>query len=220
MSIAEKYVILSIVGVFMKPYAYSLEKTLQALYYIQSKSNITDKKSLLKLLFFSDRYHIRNYGLPILDDDYFAMKKGPVCSHTYDLLKAGKYYNNLSESERNFVDKYITRNENIIYINEIDFDNLSDSEKIALDFSVTNFSKFTSKELSDISHIYPEWKMYEDRFKTAHGRFKMDYKFFFSNPDVNDEKLLKYLNGKDPFEDDADFTNAMKEEYIEYANSI
>ena len=42
---------------------------------------------LLKLLYIADREMLAQYGHPITGDEAAAMKKGPVLSHTYDLLK-------------------------------------------------------------------------------------------------------------------------------------
>src|ERR1051325_2348370 len=42
---------------------------------------------LLKLLYLANRQSLKETGDPIVDDDNFAMKDGPVLSHTYDLIK-------------------------------------------------------------------------------------------------------------------------------------
>ena len=43
----------------------------------------------------------------------------------------------------------------------------------------------------------------------------MNYKDFFDDPEDGNEYIAKYLNGKDPFEDDKELLVAMKQEYGE-----
>ena len=72
---------------------------IQAIDYIIRNSSNThslNKISILKLLFFADRYHLRKYGRTISNDSYCAMQNGPVASKTYDLLKS---ISNEQESE-------------------------------------------------------------------------------------------------------------------------
>ena len=54
---------------------YLVEKTQEGLY------------SLMKMMYLADRLHLWRYGRMITGDDYTAMEKGPVPSHTYDLMK-------------------------------------------------------------------------------------------------------------------------------------
>jgi hypothetical protein len=72
---------------------FSVLKILQALYYIQEKAPSSNQDRfnivyLLKMIFFSDRYHLRHFGITATCDDYYAMMKlGPVASFTFDMLK-------------------------------------------------------------------------------------------------------------------------------------
>ena len=87
---------------------YREEKVLQALYYLQAKTHIMDKMSLVKLLFFADRFHVRNFCIPMLCDSYTAMRQGPVCSKTYDLIKKGQYFDYFPEQKQKIVEKNLT----------------------------------------------------------------------------------------------------------------
>ena len=198
----------------MKGQNFYFHNAIQALFYIQSKSNITDKLSLLKILFFADRYHIRNYGIPLLQDNYFAMKLGPVCSKTYDLIKKGLYYDGLNDADRIFIDSNLFCNNDIVSIKDTGMENLSESDFEALNFYVDTFSKFTPYELSDITHEYPEWKKFKDLFDNQISTSEnMNYCDFFDNPSENSPIIKKFFNGKDPFYDDELFLKAMKQEY-------
>jgi hypothetical protein len=69
---------------------FSIRKTLQVLFYLQSKSPKSSKGDimyLLKLIFFADRYHIRHFGFVASGDKYFAMKNGAVASAIKDIMQ-------------------------------------------------------------------------------------------------------------------------------------
>lgn len=60
-------------------YQFAYRKAAQALNYfaIQNGGEI-EKLQALKLIYFADRYHLRKYGRPITNDQYWAMNFGPV----------------------------------------------------------------------------------------------------------------------------------------------
>ncbi|MBD5434637.1 MAG: SocA family protein [Treponema sp.] len=199
----------------MNRISYSCEKALQALYYLQAKTQITDKMSLVKLLFFADRFHVRTFCIPMLCDSYTAMRQGPVCSKTYDLIKKGQYFDYLPASQRQFVSKNLScKKETVVTVLDTGSDCLSVSDKIALDFSIEHFSQFERKDLSKISHAYPEWNRYKTILETKFSNAEeMSYSDFFDNPELNDKYIQKYFNGIDPFEEDAEALKAKKEEF-------
>ena len=45
----------------------------------------------------------------------------------------------------------------------------------------------------------------------------MDYADFFSDPEQGNEYISKYLEGVDPFADDAEVLAAMRDEYKSFA---
>ena len=75
----------------MRGFDFSTKRAVQALGYIQSKTEITDKLALVKLLFFADRYHLRTFCISMLEDNYKALRKGPVCSYTLDLINQSNF---------------------------------------------------------------------------------------------------------------------------------
>lgn len=198
----------------MEGQTFDFHKALQSMYYLQSKAHVSDKLSLLKLLFFADRYHIRHYGISMLMDNYCAMSLGPVCSKTYDLIKKGLYYDGLIDSEKAFVDSNLSCVNDTVCVKDTGTDELSVSDKEAMDFSIRNFAKFTPYDLIQITHAYPEWNRYryllENHISASEN---MDYKDFFDDSEDDNEYIVKYLNGKDPFADDKEILAAMKQEY-------
>src|SRR5690606_9928660 len=63
------------------------EKALEVILWFASKREGIDFHSILKLLFFADKYHLNGYGRPIVGDQYKALPYGPVAQTTYDILK-------------------------------------------------------------------------------------------------------------------------------------
>lgn len=202
----------------MKGFEFSPKRAVQALGYIQSKTAITDKLALIKLLFFADRYHLRAFCISILEDNYKALRKGPVCSCTLDLINKSNYFNSLTEEEKKYVSENLLCNNWNVTVKEHNTTSLSKSALQALDFAINTFSKFDSYDLVEIAHSYPEWKKFEAFLKKNPKNSKdMDYVDFFDNPSSDDLTIREYFNGKDPFAMDEKFLEAAKQEYIKIA---
>ena len=156
---------------------FNKDTRIQAIDYIIRNSSNThslDKISILKLLFFADIYHLRKYGRTISNDSYCAMQNGPVASKTYDLLKS---ISNEQELEKDGLYNIKSRG---AFLEREDYDCLSDTDIEALDFSINNFSKFSSKELIRISHLYPEWKRFEKELAKVNTSYAIQIDDFFS----------------------------------------
>jgi len=166
---------------------------------------------LLKIIFFSDRYHLRNFGITATLDDYYAMQRGPVASATLDILKGRFDANRLSAIQE--IDEYN------VEIKQQEEDELSESFKEAMDFALKEFGDCDRDKLSDISHYYPEWRKHEKELKRISRRVRMNEMDFFENPD---KSLWAFKFGKklDPFiEEDEEFLALQKELYNAYSVS-
>ncbi len=201
---------------------FSVRKILQALYYLQSNSVCEDKFNkmyLLKMMFFSDRYHLRHFGWVPSADNYVAMEYGPVASATYDILK--KKYPSIANSsgyyDFDLLSNVEEKNENEVEIKPQQKDELSLSYVKALDFALEIYGKFQSMQLSFITHDYPEWKKHEEELKKVKS-VPMNFTDFFEDPAnlINSQK-----NGivEDPFEDDRKFIEILKEDYIRHEHN-
>jgi uncharacterized phage-associated protein len=185
----------------------SVRKILQALYYIQNHAP-TDNEDrfnivyLLKMLYFSDRYHLRHYGGLASHDTYYAMQLGPVASFTYDILK--KTGRNMTPTEIEQLSYVKELDEHSVEIEAQGSEDLSTSFKKAMDFTLKEFGQFRWSKQSSLSHCYPEWKKHAHLLTRANPRILMDIRDFFD--DVNDDKQLSALgkNG-DPFKEDKEF---------------
>ena len=134
---------------------------IQALHYILKKLGKADKLKLIKLIFLADKYRLLKYGRTITEDDYYAMKLGPVGSTVKDVLSFNDF--TLSETELDYANKFL-RQINQDYFackEELDLDMLSETDRDVLDYVVEKFGKMSSFELSEYSHKYPEWQQHE-----------------------------------------------------------
>lgn len=157
---------------------FNKDTRIQAVDYLIRNSTDThslDKISILKLLFFADRYHLRKYGRTISNDNYYAMKNGPVASKTYDLLKS------IPDEQELEKDGLYSIKSRGAFLEREDYDCLSDTDLEALNFSIKNFSKFSSKELVRISHLYPEWKRFEKELSVSNSSYAIQIDDFFSS---------------------------------------
>ena len=52
----------------------------------ERRGGYVTKYDIVKSIFVADAQHLNTYGRPVTFDNYYAMKDGPVPSHTYELL--------------------------------------------------------------------------------------------------------------------------------------
>jgi hypothetical protein len=95
------------------------EKAVEVLAFLASEWDGISPFYVAKVLFFADKWHLNEYGRPIIGDTYIAMKEGPVPSIIRDYINGnfqrvqkpgsldvavkieeGKYYKRLHRGER------------------------------------------------------------------------------------------------------------------------
>jgi uncharacterized phage-associated protein len=165
-----------------------VRKSTQALNYFARKAasgapvREMNKMKALKLLFFADRFHLRKYGRPVSECEYFAMNNGPVASEAKRVAEE-----RLPEKALSYARRYIRRKENFRYgsVSEVDHAVLSQSDIEALDFAWKNFGHYSEFDLAEITHHYPEWKRHATKLRrVGPKRVEMDYSDFFAEPDI------------------------------------
>ncbi|MBU1179596.1 SocA family protein [Patescibacteria group bacterium] len=162
------------------------QKATQAInFFAKKEGGKIDKLKLLKLIWLADRYHLRKYGRPIINDTYWAMSYGPVASAVKDIVAEKPDF--LSLEEAKYLDKYIKcnqKNNEIKSIAEIDSDVFSKTDLESLEQIYKEYGKFKNSSLVKISHEFPEWKKFKDELESkAITRKQMNYNDFFDNPD-------------------------------------
>lgn len=200
--------------------SFDIEKIVQVLAYIQRKTGCEDKLKLIKLLFFADRIHLRKYFSFISFDIYIALKNGPAASKTLDVINRNEDYfldSGISPESLVFLDKIQIIDRNTRIITEENTGYMSKVEMRVLDSVCEIFGHFPTNALVEITHDYPEWKRYEDRFTSGSNSGEIILiDDFFKNPIIEDSPALqKYFNGTDPLYENKKRLNDAKNIYLE-----
>ncbi|TAF68179.1 MAG: DUF4065 domain-containing protein [Cytophagales bacterium] len=151
------------------------KKAVQTLtYFAQKEGGEINKMKAFKLIWLSDRLHLRKYGRPILNDVYFALPKGPIPSNTKDLADTERELREqMLENSGCYALKSKAETQKNVF-------SQSDLEVMGLIYeNFGNLDKFT---LSELSHEYPEWKKFEKSLQIGHSsHFEMNYQDFFED---------------------------------------
>lgn len=188
---------------------FDYKKATQAInYLIKKEGGAIDKLKLIKLMYLADRYHLRRYGRPMVNDAYLAMPLGPVGSSVKDIAE---FSNFLDESERTYAGAFLATGataNTVVSINEVDKGVFSESEIEALNFAYDEFGKLSAPKLVDITHRYPEWNKFKSALQSKETtREPMSYSDFFDNPNNGGDDKFALANdvleaSKELFEED------------------
>lgn len=166
---------------------FDYKKATQALNFLALKNHgRINKLKAIKLVYLADRYHLRKYGRPITNDEYFAMSYGAVNSGVKDICEMSSF---LGPRESTYASQYLRvadryHTESIKYYENNVF---SESDVEALSFAWDKFGHYNEFELAEIAHKYPEWKRHEETLKDK-SRVRMNYEDFLDDPAENIEK--------------------------------
>jgi hypothetical protein len=159
---------------------FAYKKAVQALnYFALQNGGEIDKLHSLKLVFFADRYHLRKYGRPITNDQYWAMRLGPVPSGVKDLFEL----DSASSDERHYAERFLVRGgqpHTIRSVAPVDERVLSASDVEALAFAWQSFGPGFG--IVERTHLYPEWQRHEAALQGGSTRVPMDYLDFLDDP--------------------------------------
>lgn len=187
---------------------FNYKKSVQALNLLALKNGgLLNKMKAIKLIWLSDRLHLRKYGRTISGDVYFAMKLGPVASTTRNLLERSI----LSEEEQTYVDEFLSTTRYFYKsIQEPYLRVFSDTDIEILEEIYSKYQHLDQFQLSELSHLFPEWKKYEAALNQGiYSRFEISINDFFVNVDdqyglfLDNEDYLQL--SKEIFEQDSIF---------------
>lgn len=163
---------------------FDYKKAIQAInFFAKKEGGQISKLRVLKLIWLADRYHLRKYGRPILNDTYFAMPYGPVASAVKDIT--GFNFLDSCDLEQTYLMDYLTREAEytIKSIKDVNTDVFSDSDIEALETISQEYGTSSTHDLIELSHKFPEWKKHEESLKSGLvSRESMSYEDFFKNP--------------------------------------
>ena len=158
-------------------------KALEALVYIANK----DQRNywILKTIYFADKEHLSRYGRQIFNDDYRAMKHGPVPSLAYDIIKCARgdgWFSFNDPDPRNVFD--VTDPKIVISKRQPDLQYLSQSEIECLDIAHNAIKKLSFGQLKKISH--------DEAYKSVEEDEEITIESIISTLDNKDEVLDYY----------------------------
>ena len=139
------------------PFNFDADKAIESVLYILQQGTNPTFLHISKVMYFADREHLEKYGRFICGDNYVAMKRGPVPSRIYDLLKilrGDTLLFNLpnsivanAQSSLKIKEKY-----NVHRLRDANLDFFSDSDLKCLDQAVKDYGNLSSEELTNLSH--------------------------------------------------------------------
>lgn len=187
---------------------FDYKKATQALNLFSIKEGgIINKMKAIKLVWLSDRVHLRKYARTITGDTYFALPNGPIPSSTRDILEQNDI--SLSEDELKYSSEYLKITgkyefkSNAVVNNKV----FSQTDIECINTAYDLYGKFDKYKLSDLSHSFPEWKKYESALNNKiSSRFLMEEIDFFNDAPME----------VDFFENKPELTILSKEVYLEY----
>jgi uncharacterized phage-associated protein len=138
----------------MTMFVFKFDKALQAAAYLlrRESNHEMNYMRLLKVLYVADRESIRQTGRPITGDQIAAMKRGPVLSQVFDLVK-GEHLRSPDWEE--FIQReaqYIVRlvkNPGQAILSRFEIETL---ERVAVDHRERD-----EWDMVDFTHTFPEW---------------------------------------------------------------
>lgn len=138
---------------------FSFQKSVQAINFFIRKlkpSFCLDELSILKAIFFADRYHLLKYGSTVTGDVYYAMKHGPVASACKDICKESSH---LSQEQLKYAGEFLQFSppHNVCSKKECEESVFTSSEKEALDVSLQICLSMPLKNLPEFTHTFFNW---------------------------------------------------------------
>lgn len=134
-------------------------KLTEIVLYILNKTKGLDYYRVFKIIYFANMNHLVKYGIPMVSDEFYALKDGPVPSILYDCIKTGSYCDKELQTILN--DNIQKGDDDAYYMleakRETDTDYFSKADIEALDKSILENAKLSYSELRSKSHG-EEWK--------------------------------------------------------------
>ncbi len=140
------------------------------LYVLKSCGGELDYIKFYKLLYFAQQMHLVSRGRGIFRDSFYARERGPVPGLIYNIVKRVEQSipepGNLEYIASAINVRETNRMKYVVALEEPDMDELSKSDIECLDASIEEYSKLSSKRLSELTHKDSAWQVAYERAKT------------------------------------------------------
>lgn len=137
---------------YMEKILFNKDKATQSILYVASKLERRDMHKIFKILYFADRKHVMDWGMPIIGDTYIAMDAGPVPSRVYDIMKIVRGDSYMQDTEGL---KELFAIESWMYVVPLkaaDLSKLSRTNLEALDWALQTYGSLSYDEIKEKSH--------------------------------------------------------------------
>lgn len=185
------------------------EKLVQTLAFFASRGvDDLDTLKAVKLLYFADRQHLLKYGRPILGDDYYCMKNGPIPTNALSQIQDALSPNPTGDHDALF-DEYLDVDRAHPYPRfttrkEPDLDVFSPTDIEVLDDVLTTYGSKSAWTLRDLTHRDECVKRAdEERLARGVGSVRIPFELFFLG---TDSKLLPLVEDD---QDSRDFAESL-----------
>jgi len=138
-----------------------------AAFYVSKQPDI-EKLKLIKLIYLAERRALAKFGLPMIFDEFYSLKDGPICSSALNGING--------EIDPETWSSYIVMNQNRRNIalrravSRDDLDEISDAEIDVLEEVWGTFGSFTAGQIRNWTHNNcPEYT------ELSHGRVPITY---------------------------------------------
>ena len=113
---------------------------------------------LIKFLYLADREALSRWARPVINDEYFSMKFGPVLSHVHDLITEMP-----APDEESVWSRHISAPSNYEVCLKADpgADELSDAEEELISTIYEQYKDFKDRPFEFVKHLHkilPEWE--------------------------------------------------------------
>ncbi len=171
-------------------FKYRVEKLIKSIAYL-SHIGVTglDRLKISKLVYFADKYHLIEFGRPILGDNYYALPYGLVPTVSLDIME-GACGEEMVDSPDSNVDKLLEslnvtrvgRHPTFSVKEGVDFSDLSESEMEILNRVAEEYGAKTGPQLIDITHD-------EKAYRETELNDAIDFRLMFDGPDEDYNRL-------------------------------
>jgi uncharacterized phage-associated protein len=161
---------------------FNYKKAVQSLSFLANENGGTlNKMKAIKLIWLADRLHLRQFGRSITGDEYYALQNGPVPSGTRDVLENSDF---LDDTASDYASEYLSAIDkyNFTILTKPNLKVFSETDIKTLKTIFLKFGHLSHFALSDLSHLFPEWKKHESALnKRLSSRFPINQSDFFTN---------------------------------------
>lgn len=161
------------------------EKLVQALAFFAYRGvKDLDTLKAVKLLYFADRQHLLKYGRPILGDDYYCMKNGPIPTNALSQIQDALSSNPTGDHDPLF-DEFLSVDTTCQYPRftpkrEPDLDVFSASDVEVLEEVLETYGSKSAWSLRDLTHHDECVKRADaERLSRSVGSVRIPFELFF-----------------------------------------